>query len=152
MDRQQAGWTTARAELGEQDWGIRLAVYRGFVAGGGPPTHAQVARQLDIPAEEARQAYHRLHRQHALFLEPGTDAVRMANPLSAVPTAYRVHAGGRWLWANCAWDSLGIPAMLHADARIEATYAVAAGRLAAGDWLVHFPLPFRRWYDDLIHT
>lgn len=151
----------ARAELSEQDWGIRLAVYRGFVDGAGPPTYAQVARQLDIPAEEAGRAYHRLHRQHALFLEPGTDAVRMANPLSAVPTAYRVHAGGRWLWANCAWDSLGIPAMLHADARIEATfahsgeaatYAVAAGRLAAGDWLVHFPLPFRHWYDDLIHT
>jgi len=85
----------------------------------------------------------------------------MANPLSAVPTACRVRAGGRWLWADCAWNSLSIPAMLHADARIEATfahsreaatYAVAAGRLAAGDWLVYFPLAFRRWYDGLSHT
>lgn len=85
----------------------------------------------------------------------------MANPLSAVATPYRVHVKGRHLWANCAWDSLGIPAMLHADARVEATYALSGaaasyaiiqGRLVAHDDMVHFPLPFRRWYDDLIHT
>ena len=75
----------------------------------------------------------------------------MANPLSAVPTPYRVYVDGRRLWANCAWDSLGIPAMLHADARIEAvsalsrdvmTYAIGAGTLQAAAGVVHFPLPF----------
>ncbi len=85
----------------------------------------------------------------------------MANPLSAVPTPYRVYVNGHRLWANCAWDSLGIPAMLHTDARIEATftpsgdaatYAITAGRLNAACGVVHFPLPFRQWYDNLIHT
>jgi hypothetical protein len=85
----------------------------------------------------------------------------MANPLSAVPTPYCVVANGQALWANCAWDSLGIPAMLHADAQIEAafagtgaaaSYAVRAGALQADGGIVHFALPFRRWYDDLIHT
>jgi hypothetical protein len=51
--------------------------------------------------------------------------------------------------------------MLHADARVEAvsaysggamTYAIEAGELKAAGGIVHFPLPFRRWYDDLIHT
>jgi hypothetical protein len=32
----------------------------------------------------------------------------MANPFSAVPTAYRVHANGRWWYANCAWDAFGV--------------------------------------------
>jgi hypothetical protein len=43
----------------------------------------------------------------------------MANPFSAVPTAYRVHAGGRWWYANCAWDAFGICATLHTDGDIE---------------------------------
>ena len=43
----------------------------------------------------------------------------MLNPFSVVPTAYRVHAGGRWWYGNCAWDALGICAALHVDGRIE---------------------------------
>lgn len=147
--------------LSEQDWRIRLAAYRAFVDHGRPPDYAEVAREFAIPAEDARQAFRRLHNHHALFLDPGADTIRMANPLSAVPTAYRVSVDGKRLWANCAWDSLGIPAMLHADARIEAvfadsgattTYAIESGQLTAHGGVVHFPLPFRRWYDDLIHT
>lgn len=151
----------AAQALSEQDWRIRLHVYRHFVAHGRPPAYAEVARQLRITADEARHAYHRLHDGHALFLEPGTDAIRMAHPLSAVPTPYRVHAGDRPLYANCAWDTLGIPAMLHANARIEATFAqsggtahhaVEAGRLKADGGIVHIALPFRRWYDDPVRT
>ena len=151
----------AAGELSEQDWRIREEVYRHFVDHGRPPTPAEVARCVGVAEEDARAAYRRLHAHHALFLEPGFDTIRMANPLSSVPTAYRVHARGRALWANCAWDSLGIPAMLRADARIDATfahggeattYAVEAGELKAEGGVVHFPLPFRRWYDDLVHT
>lgn len=149
------------AGLSEQDWHIRLAVYHYFVDYGRPPAYDEMAQQMGIAPEEARRAYRRLHEQHALFLEPGGETIRMANPLSAVPTPYRVYADGRQLWANCAWDSLGIPAMLHVDARIEAvlahsgqtaTYAVERGTLRADGEAVHFPLPFRRWYDDLVHT
>ena len=149
------------ATLSEQDWRIRLHVYCHFVDHERPPTVAETARTFTIPDDEARRAYRRLHEGHALVLESGADTVRMANPLSAVPTPYRVHVRGRRLWANCAWDSLGIPAMLHADARIEAdlapsgeaaTYAIVDGRLEADGGVVHFLVPFRRWYDDLIHT
>src|SRR5579863_9383390 len=103
------------ATLSEHDWRIRLYIYQHLVAHGRPPTTAETARHFAIADDDARLAYHRLHDGHALFLEPGTDTVRMANPLSAVPTPYRVFVDGRpLLWANCAWDSLGIPAMLHA--------------------------------------
>ena len=151
----------AQSSLGDQDWQIRLAVYRRFVESGHPPAYAEVARELGIPAAEAQRSYRRLHEHHALFLEPGTDTIRMANPLSAVPTPYRVYVDGRGLWANCAWDSLGIPAMLHADAQVAAVfaqtgaatgYAIESGELRAANVLVHFALPFRRWYDDLIYT
>ena len=151
----------ATSRLSAQDWDLRQAVYRTFVATGLAPTYSAIARQVGLPADDARQAYRRLHAHHALFLEPGTDTIRIANPLSAIPTPYRVYVAGRRLWANCAWDALGIPAMLHADARIEATsassgdakaYVIEAGELKAAGGVVHFPVPFNRWYDDLIHT
>lgn len=147
--------------LSEQDWTIRLYIYQYFVEQTIPPTVAETAQHFKISPEDARAAYHRLHEHHALFLQPGTDQIRMANPLSAVPTYYRVYVNRRWLWANCAWDSLGIPAMLGTDALIEAqlpltgemvTYRIESGVLKANNGFVHFPLPFVRWYDDLVDT
>lgn len=151
--------TTAPTDL---DWNIRLAVYRLFVEHARPPEAPEIARRFSISDDAARDAYRRLHAGHALFLEPDTTAIRLANPLSAIPTPYVVRVNGRDLYANRAWDSLGIPAMLRADAEVDARdarhgrparYAVAGGELVAEPGLLtHFPLPFRRWHDDLIHT
>ena len=147
--------------LTDQDWQIRLAIYRFFVEHERPPSVDELATALGVDLESVRRAYHRLHCSHAILLEPATDDVRMANPLSALPTPYRVRIHGRSLFANCAWDSLGIPAMFGSDARIEATidggepvrYAIEGNELRADDrFVVHFPLPFRDWYDDLVHT
>ncbi len=150
------------ASLSEQDWDIRLSIYQHFVEHGTPPTFSQTARHFVISDQAAREAYHRLNAGHAIFLEPGTDMIRMANPLSAVPTACQVQVNGKRLYANCAWDSLGIPAMLKIDVHIQATlpdstetiaYAITDGELSADSGLVvHFPLPFGRWYDDLVDT
>jgi Alkylmercury lyase len=147
--------------LSEQDWDIRLYIYRHFVEQASPPTVTETAQHFNISIKEAHAVYQRLHEYHTLFLQPGTDQIRMANPLSALPTDYRVNIDRRWLWANCAWDSLGIPAMLGADAHIEArlpltgetvTYRIEAGVLKADQYIIHFPLPFARWYDDLVDT
>ena len=90
-----------------------------------------------------------------------TDEIRMANPFSAVPTKFRVHARGRTYFANCAWDALGIPAALNASAGIQAACAqtgapiglnVQAGRVKDSGERVHFLVPFRYWYVDLVFT
>ena len=150
--------------LTEQDWQVRLYVYRHFVEYGRPPTTFATSDMFGLSEPEMREIYQRLHDGHAFFLEPGTVNVRMANPLSAVETPYRVTVlGRRPLYANCAWDSLGIPAMLHEGAEIEsvyttadgdvpAHYAIRNGELTGDNGLVHFPVPFRHWYDNLIHT
>ena len=85
----------------------------------------------------------------------------MANPFSGVETSFRVHANGRTYFANCAWDSLGIPAALHTEAEIEAACAqsgepillsVRDGQVHGTEALVHFLIPFREWYNDLTST
>jgi hypothetical protein len=144
----------------ELDWSVRLFVYQFLVERERPPTADETATALGIIAEQACEAYERLHRRHALFLQPGTLDVRMAHPFSARPTPFRVHAGTHAYFANCAWDMLGIPAALQADARIEAVYAdtgapaqfsVVDGHIH-GSGVVSFALSFRQWYDDLIFT
>ena len=143
------------------DWTVRSFVYRHILEHERPPTIAEAATGLGIAPDQARAAYHRLDHRHALFLDPGGDTVRMAHPFSGVPTPFRVHANGHAYWANCAWDMLGIPAALHADAAIDGMYtddgqparlAVEGDRVRAHDEVVHFPVPFRAWYDDLVFT
>lgn len=147
--------------LSEQDWQIRLYIFQYIVDRSTAPSCEETAQHFNLSPDEARLAYHRLNDHHRIFLKPGTDDVMMAHPLSAVPTPYKVYIKGRQLWANCGMDSLGIPALLQADARIEATilrtgevitYAIENGGLKADGGFVHFPLPVRQWYDDLIHT
>ena len=142
------------------DWTVRNAVYAAILERTVPPSAEETAAALSVSPDEVRAAYGRLNDRHALFLTPGSHDIRMAHPFSGVPTAFRVECGGRAYWANCAWDALGIPAALHADARIEAPigdgesirFAIEAGRVKGWDGVVHYPLPFRHWYDDLIET
>jgi hypothetical protein len=149
------------SSLSPFDWKVRQYVYEFFVENERPPQVADAAARFQVPSEQIQTVYRRLHENHALTLDPDTFQIRMANPLSGVPTRFRVHANERSYWANCAWDAFGVPAMLGCDARIEATCAdcekrveimVADDRVMGDDEIAHFLLPFRQWYEDLIHT
>jgi hypothetical protein len=79
-----------------------------------------------------------------------------------VETSYRVEADGRSWFANCAWDALGILGALHGDGRIESAcpdcgetleLEVRDEELVRGrELLVHFVVPARRWWDDIVFT
>jgi hypothetical protein len=153
-------------QVNDIDWLIRMAVYAFITEQTRPPTVDEVAALLGVTRERAALAYRRLNQRHALFLEPGMLTIRMAHPFSGIPTPFLVRANGRAYFANCAWDMLGIPAALHADAEIDAHYTDAAntpvtlsvrgghvyGYDGGADGMIHFPLPFQHWYDDLVKT
>lgn len=140
---------------------VRLATYRHFVERAAAPTPADLAGPLGTTPGAVRAAWERLAESHVLVLHPDTGALWMAMPFSAVPTGFRVHAAGRAWWANCAWDALGISAMLGEPARIEATCGdcgealpvETTGReLARGEGVVHFAVPARQWWEDIGFT
>ena len=142
-------------------WQVRAFVYNHFADTTHPPSVDETARHFNIDIDEAGALYKELHNRHAFFLEPETLTVRMANPFSGIPTDFKVHANGKTYYANCAWDMLGIPAVLHSHAVIEAIYAesngsvrleIRDGQITNNQLLVHFPIPFARWYDDLTFT
>ena len=148
--------------MDELDLRIRNYVYASFVRDGVAPTPEVAAAALVSDEKRVEDAYRRLHDAHALVLQPDRTEVRMLNPFSAVETSYRVVAGGRSWFANCAWDALGIPAALHADGRIDSAcpdcgeqleLEVQDGELVRGHGLlVHFVVPAHRWWEDIAFT
>lgn len=135
---------------------LRNRTYAAFVELGRAPSAQELGDE-----NEVRAGWRQLHEAHALVLNPATDEIRMANPFSAVPTAYRVHGGGRWWYANCAWDAFGVLAALAVDGRVESScpdcgepYAVELrDRLVdRADLLFHCLVPAAHWWDDIVFT
>ena len=59
---------------------VRLQVYRHFIRTGRAPSPEETARAVSCLAREARAAYRRLARRHALVLEDGSDKILRAAP------------------------------------------------------------------------
>ena len=145
-------------------WQVRAFVYNHLADTTLPPSIEETAQHFNISIKESGTLYRELHNRHALFLRPETLTIRMANPFSGIPTDFRVHTNGKTYFANCAWDMLGIPAALslRSDVLIEAVCAesnesvqleIRDGEIISRELLkIHFPLPFARWYDDLLFT
>lgn len=143
------------------DLELRNRTYGLFVHLGRAPTSDEVAEDLDRSREDVRAGWRSLHEEHALVLEPSTGEIRMANPFSAIPTAFRVQAGGRWWYGNCAWDAFGIPAALHVDGHVETSCPDCAEPIAvevldrrpSDEGLVfHCLVPAGHWWDDIVFT
>ena len=146
---------------------VRLAVLEGFLLGGRPSV-ASVASVLTASADDVGAAFERLAAGRAFVLAPGTRDILMAAPFSGVRTDFRVRVGERSYYANCAWDALGIPAMLaavgrSADASIETRCLDCAASLAidvrGGELtaeppgpVAHFGVPAARWWADIVYT
>jgi alkylmercury lyase-like protein len=140
----------------DSDLELRRRTYAFFVGHGRAPS----AAALGDP-EEVVAGWRRLQDEHALVLNARANELRMLNPFSAVPTAYRVQAGGRWWYGNCAWDALGICAALHVDGRVETSCADCGEPLAVEvrdahvddeSLLFHCLVPARHWWDDIAFT
>jgi hypothetical protein len=134
-----------------KDAELRLALYR------------QTVRIGRIPkvAEFSRAGIARLAKHHILGQQPGSSEILRLAPFWAVPTRFPVQIGKRALWASCAWDALGIPAMLRRDARIETgcaccesamTVEVRDGRVVTRRGVIHIALPAGRWYENVVYT
>ena len=147
--------------MDDDDLALRNLTYARFVDLGRAPTAAEIAAVADRDRAAVIAAWERLHAEHSLVLNPATGDIRMANPFSAVPTAYRVLAAGRWWYGNCAWDAFGICAALGEDGRIETACADCSESLRTAvqgqrpddeSLLFHCLVPAARWWDDIVFT
>jgi hypothetical protein len=138
------------------DLELRNRTYARFVELGRAPAASELGEELQV-----KEGWRRLHDAHAVVLDTTTDELRMANPFSAVPTSYRVHACDRWWYANCAWDAFGILAALDEDGVIESScpdcgepveVEVVDASPTPDDLLFHCLVPAERWWADIVFT
>ena len=149
------------APLTPVDLAVRRAVLQAF-ARGDIPTRDSVAVTLGTGTSQVEASYEALAASHVIVPDPATGEVWMAMPFSAVPTEFRVVAGDRSMWANCAWDAFGVAAALNADVafvtRCPASNrpvraGVRQGRVFADPGAVgHIAVPASRWWDDIGYT
>ncbi len=139
---------------------LRQQIYRHFIRRGRAPTVSEAAVSAKASLRETKAALDRLCQSHAFVLQENGELWRAA-PFSAVPTAFPVRIGRRSWYGNCIWDALGIPAMLEKDGEIDASCGccnqamplrIRKGRLLDQEGIIHFAVPARQWYQDVVFT
>lgn len=142
------------------DWTVRTAVFAAFAETGRTPAIPAIAAEVGATEHQIRESFGRLQKAHQLALLPDGN-VWMANPFSAVPTAYPVETAEMTCWANCAWDALGVLALLEADGRIRTRCAesdealeirIETGELRGDDGVIHMVTPIREAWADIGFT
>jgi hypothetical protein len=140
---------------------IRRYVYDHFIKVGQAPTLVETAAALTSSLLEVEAAHRRLAEGRALVLQAATAEVLMAPPFSAIPTPFKVEVGDRSWWGNCIWDALGIPAMLKEDVRISTScgdcneamvLTIKDEALLETSGLIHFALPAKQWWSNIVFT
>jgi hypothetical protein len=140
---------------------VRLSVYRHLVRTGQAPRLHDTSADVGVDAAVISASLDRLDASHVLVLHPTTRQLWMAMPFSAVPTDFRVTSGGGAWWANCAWDALGISAMLQIPAEIATsctdcgdplTVRTTGRGLSDASGVVHFAVPAAAWWEDIGFT
>src|SRR5262245_48943179 len=143
------------------DTELRQAVYRWVISRGEIPTSDQIAHAANISKQEVLDGFLRLADAHVLVLQNNSE-ILMAMPFSAVPTPFLITARGRsHYYANCAWDAFGVPIMLRSDGKISSAcgccgtaihISIRGGAIQSGEGIVHFAIPAKHWWDNVVYT
>jgi hypothetical protein len=140
------------------DAAVRAFVYDRTLKTGRIPLVADVSAGMNAADSDVRESLARLADAHMLVLQ-GNGEILMAMPFSAVPTTFLVRADNVETFTSCVWDGLGALVMMKKDGVVETgcgccnaalTLQVKGGELAASDAIVHFGVPVRHWWDDVV--
>ena len=139
---------------------VRAEIYEITMREATPPLAARVAAALNATPREVLGAFASLAERHMLVMQPGSGEILMAGPYSAVPTPFRVVASEWKAYGNCIWDALGIAAMSNSDIDIDtscgdcgtAMHVSVRGERVEGDGIIHFALPARLWWENVVFT
>ena len=140
---------------------LHATIARHFLNHGTAPTIEQLCERLALDRATVATALQALADYHGVVLHPTSREIWAMHPFSAAPTSFWVESQGRGWWGNCAWCSLGIVALLAADATITTTLGAESeqvvlrirdGALAPSDYRVHFPIPMARAWENVTYT
>jgi hypothetical protein len=140
---------------------LHAAIFSSFLDAQRAPTVAEIAARFGCDESTARRGLQELAEYHGVVLHPHSDSIWVAHPFSAAPTTCVVHAGTKRWWGNCAWCSLGVVHLAGGTATIETrlgaigdpvSIRIENGTLLDTNYVVHFPVPMRNAWDNVIYT
>jgi hypothetical protein len=140
---------------------LRYFINRFIFDNGYAPTTNQLASLSDTTSREVEQGLQALADNHALVLHPNSFEIWVAHPFALFPTLFWVKAADKHWWGNCTWCSFGIAALTKTDTQIftklegeeePLTINIKGNKVIEEDYVVHFPIPANKFWDNVIYT
>jgi hypothetical protein len=143
---------------------VRLRIFERFRDEGRPPVVEELMTELALTRAETVATLRELADARHIALVKGTARILMAFPFSAIATPFRVAAGGRSYFANCAWDAIAFHEMLGTDVDIDSfchhcalpiRVEMRGGRarhVEPGAAIIYLARKPTHWWEDIITT
>lgn len=140
---------------------LHEAIISFFLENQRSPKISEVASHFHCDETTARKGLRALADYHGVVLHPNSDEIWVSHPFSSAPTNCVVRSGPKAWWGNCAWCSLGLAHLAGGTATIETrvgamdehvTIQIENGKLIDTDFVVHFPIPMRKAWENVIYT
>ena len=132
-----------------------------IIENGFAPSVEDLVEVLQADKEEIVRGLYDLQEYHGVVLHPKEPKIWVIHPFSLAPTNFYVKSKkGEW-WGNCAWCSLGVAALLNDDVTITTTLGaetkqieinIINGKIQETQYYIHFPIPMKNAWDNVIYT
>lgn len=110
-------WRRRQHQLPEAQAQVRQAAFE-IIRHGHIATHERLQNRIELTNETLYDALSQLHAQGLIVHDPQRGGVVGAYGLSLQPTPHVLELGAIRLYTWCAFDAVGIPAGLQADAAV----------------------------------
>lgn len=140
---------------------LHFTILQEIIDNGFAPNVSELSKILSATENEIIKGLHDLQEYHGVVLHPNEPKVWVIHPFSLSPTNFYVKTqNGEW-WGNCAWCSLGVAALLKDDVKIITTIGaetkqieinIIDGEIQEKNYYIHFPIPMKNAWDNVIYT
>ncbi|WP_305952324.1 alkylmercury lyase family protein [Emticicia oligotrophica] len=140
---------------------LHYQILKGIIDNGFAPSIDELSDIFNSNQESIIQGLYELQEYHGVVLHPNEPKIWAIHPFSLAPTNFYVQSKkGQW-WANCAWCSLGVAALLNDDVKITTTIGaetkqveinIINGVIQEKNYFIHFPIPMTKVWDNVVYT
>ncbi len=140
---------------------LHYTIIQRIIDNGFAPSVEDLREILNAKNEEIVKGLLDLQDYHGVVLHPNEPKIWVIHPFSLAPTNFYVQSTkGEW-WGNCAWCSLGIAALIDDDVKISTLIGaetkqiqinIIEGDIQQKEYFIHFPIPMKKAWDNVIYT
>jgi hypothetical protein len=137
-------------------------ILKNIIQHGHAPSTNKLSILLQRSEEEVLASLRDLQEYHGVVLHPNDSSkIWVIHPFSMAPTNFTVKLDEAIWYGNCAWCSLGCAAILQKDCTITTSSGghgeridvhIVNGEIIQKNLFVHFPIPMKNAWDNVIYT